>query len=803
MKRKSTLFILLTIFMMTTFTVVTAGRGVSPAVARALPGEKQSQSADLDNSSSAKDPITVVSTCDLPPGGQGAGIVFDYEVLGKKVILGASSSDETTSSDDDETVLAESASSDAVNQADANKVLLAEQTLYTSNSDFAMGIDSLLVPHIGNEVDIDDLREIKNEVSLLYQQGNYITSWSDCVELRSNGRLVIHVTEGFIYDVNVGRIGERAAVYVPAEKTTLGREVLEFIAPILLDENGLPRRPINLAQLDAGLQSISGDSRFASEQTFSRLRVPTPSFLDNSNGAFHADTVEPGASVLEVGIKVLADEVGAAEDPPFASRLIASTAALEDRRIDAFRNHFGQEFKRTFVDERLIRFALHSLELQEPSIKAAVVYIASDGDQVSIRVETADARPIEIQNIVRFDREEVSDREFTFDNGQFEPVEEAEAEAESESINPIVSLFRALFPGSAVGRDELVAEVERFWRAVQNPDSDSYQRHADQLYDLLIRSIENEFDARGIEVNTLLVAMDADLGLLPLASLYDSETEQYLAEKYRLSVLPSFRALDIRPSNLEGTEILAMGTSEFRQADRYAPLAAVPIELRLIKEIWGEAEVFRNADFTLENLRQQRREHPYSIVHLASHANFRAGRPGDSSIQLWDTTLPLNDLQVSTLNFNRPPLELLVLSACQTALGDEEAVLGFAGSFLNAEVKSVLASLWAVNDVTSLLYMIEFYRNLSQGLTKAEAVQNSQLALLDEQRTTQNLKELRLVVDLLLNDAQGRDDLTEAEMSRLRRMSDDIASDVEIADIAEEFTHPFYWSAYTLVGNPW
>jgi CHAT domain-containing protein len=818
MKQNRAFFVLLTVL-----AILANGRGGSTAIARTLSSETHLQSVSSDRHLLAEASTPGASTCNPATNGQGTGIVFRYQVLGKTVVLSHSS---------DETALADETPADA----SLERVLLADETLYNSDDKFKQEIDSLLAPYIGDEVHSTDLKVIQDEVSLLYSQRGYITSWSNCVELQDDGNLVIHVTEGFINDVNVERISENPPIYIPAEKTTLGREVLEYVAPILFDSNGLPQRPINLAQLENRLQALSEDPRFASHQTFSRLRVPTQSFLDRSiailreylqdvdqipqsltasqiqdfvsdledqksNEALHLDTIDLGASVLEIDLKVLADEVSTTEDATLAASLASSTNVLESRRNKAFQDYFGRGFESIFNTEQMIRFALHSLELQKPNIQAAVVYIASDGDRVSIRVVAPATESIEIRDIVRFEREEVSETEFTFNDGQFERVEEDEDEA----TNPLASFFGSLFGGSTVGRDELVVEVESFWRAVQNPNSDGYQRHADQLYDLLIRPIENEFRARGINVNTLLVAMDADLGFLPLAALYDSETEQYLAEKYRFTVIPSFGALDIRPSNLEQTQILAMGTSEFRQADRYAPLAAVPLELRLVEEIWGKTNstVLRNADFTLDNLRQQRREQPYSIVHLASHANFRAGQPGDSSIQFWDTTLPLNDLQLSTLNFNRPPVELLVLSACQTALGNEDAVLGFAGSFLSAEVKSVLASLWSVNDLTSLLYMIEFYRNLRQGLTKAEAVQNSQLALLDKQRTIQNLKELRLIVEALLDEEQTQEELTVAEISRLRRMLQEIDSDAEITAIAEEFTHPFYWSAYTLVGNPW
>ena len=717
---------------------------------------------------------------------------------------------------------------------------LEDLTLYDKDPDFKLDVDAIVSSYFGEVVSAAYLKAIQDDVTLLYLQRGYITSWVDCIELQTDGTLIIHVTEGFINDVNVGRIGENETVYVPAEATQLGQDVLAYLAPVLLDETGKPQRPINLSQVESRIQLLPQAVRLTSGEAFSRLRVPTKSFLDrsieilqksldqpslnqslqiesseieaaitrleNQRGMFHADTVEPGSSVLEIDFEILSEPASSTEEDALAA-IFSSTAALEERRNNSFTGYFGRESERTLVDARLIRFALHSLELQEPDIQAAVIYIASEGDRVSIRVENAYKQAIGIENIAQFEQEGLPNEEFTYnpENRRFTKV--PQEEDESSSGNGFFSFLRR---GNRVQRDALVLEVERFWRAVQNPDSDSYLRHADQLYDLLIRPIENELIANGIEINTLLVAMDEDLGLLPLASLYDSETEQYLAEKYNLSIIENFKSLDIRPSNFSQADILAMGASEFREADRYAPLSAVPLELSLIESIWGGSEtqqqtdVYRNEDFTLDNLRQQRRNHPYPIVHLASHANFRSGLPGDSSIQLWDTTLPLNQLQLATLNFNNPPVELLVLSACQTALGSEEANLGFAGSFLRlAEVKSVLASLWYVNDLASLIYMMEFYRNLRTGLTKAEAVQNTQLAMLDEQRLAQNLKELNLVIDARLNDSRYLERLTEAEYQRLQELSSELNSPGKIAELAEQFTHPFYWSAYTLVGSPW
>jgi CHAT domain-containing protein len=687
----------------------------------------------------------------------------------------------------------------------------ATQTLAHRDGGFRDELDALIEPYLGTRVTLADLRSIQDAVSLLYLQEGYVTSWADCARLDKQGKLIIEVTEGFIPDLNIGWLNEESTVYVPAEDGPRDWQyAADYLAPVLRTEDGLPQRPVNIEKLEARLQDLAADPRFAALDLFSRLRVPMRSPLETAidlqqqlegnpsiqtRYGFKADTLAPGASVLEIQLQnIVARAEDVAEDPQ-ASNLVSSAVRLEQRRSQQFLQYFGQGSERSFLDPTVIRFALHSLEQRRPEIKAAVVYIQADGNRVVIRAETSSAPPIEIQDIARFETKAPERDTYNSENDQFE----------SEGNNvPLGSRVFNFLRGNPVGRDTLVVEAEQFWRLVQNPNSREYREFADKLYDLLIRPIKNEFDEQGIEVNTLIVAMDPELGLLPLSSLYNFETGQYLSEEYRLAIIPSFRGLDIRPSSLSQADVLAMGASEFREASGYAPLTAVPIELRLIESIWEEdqVKVLNNEDFTLSNLRRERRNYPYSIVHLASHANFRTGRPGDSSIQFWDTSLPLSPLQLSTLNFNDAPLELLVLSACQTALGDEDAFLGFAGSFLDADVKSVLASLWYTNDLASLLYMMEFYRNLSTGLTKAEAVQNTQLAFLDEQRTMQNLKELALVVQSILNNDRSREKLTEAELERLKRLSFEINED-KISELAEELTHPFYWSAYTLVGSPW
>ncbi len=519
-----------------------------------------------------------------------------------------------------------------------------------------------------------------------------------------------------------------------------------------------------------------------------------------------------------------------------------STEDLESQIDREFEQYFGRDFTREIVDSKNLRYALHEMEKQEDSIKAAVVYVSSRRDRVFIRVETSQALPIEIRSIAEFELEEPeqerlfqpepkgktpfrTDRAKQAQPGQSNDQPDSQpgsgsGDDDDDSTGDGLSLER----GESVSRDALVLGVENLWRDIQQPGTDDYLQHAEQLYDLLIRPIERKLDEEGIKVDTLLFSMESGLRLIPLAALYDSETDEFLAEKYKISIIPNFSSLDFRRNNLQQADVLAMGISEFADSDTYPPLSAVPLELQLINNIWvgdenqlngtsasnerSQTRVISNEQVTIETLRNARREHPFQIVHLATHANFNPGDASDSEIQLWDSTLPLNPLQVDTLSWNNPPIDLLILSACQTALGDESAELGFAGLSLQAEVKSTLASLWYVSDLGTLIYMMEFYRNLGTSATKAEAVRKTQLAMLDEQRLQQNLNELEVIIQSLLrnNDVRWASEdssrsLTETEIQgietilrRLRR---------ERGEVISQLTHPFYWSAFTLVGSPW
>lgn len=509
---------------------------------------------------------------------------------------------------------------------------IEESSLYSdeSNPRFRKRVDAIITPYLGGMVSSADLTAIKDEITLLYLSDGYVTSRAENLSIQDDGILVVKVVEGFICEV---RVRSQDNSFSTAETTPLGRLILSYLEPVLRNPDGAPKRPINLSQVERRIRLLSQDERFEPGQTMSRLQVPIENFLDRyirlssvPSQAGQAeqrqilsefqtllegdrsDIAAPGASILEIAVEVK-KEVVADRDEDSSSddlsrvRLNSSIPALENRRLNEFRGYFGRAFDRQMVDPAAIRFALHSLELQEPAIRAAVVYVASDRERVFIRAETSQGRTIEIEDITQFERE-VPEDEFTFDSNRGGQVSRRREESEENTASS--ENTSQLKPGKTVERDELVEQVESLWKEIQKPNSDNYLRSSAQLYDLLIRPVEQELKVQDIEVNTLLFVMENGLRFLPAAALYDSETNKYLTEKYKISVIPNFRSLDLRPADLTQADVLAMGISEFSESDTYAPLSAVPLELELLDRTWrhssGSSKTFRNESSTLEGV---------------------------------------------------------------------------------------------------------------------------------------------------------------------------------------------------------
>ncbi len=325
------------------------------------------------------------------------------------------------------------------------------------------------------------------------------------------------------------------------------------------------------------------------------------------------------------------------------------------------------------------------------------------------------------------------------------------------------------FPG--LSRRQVLLVANEFRSEVTNVRSSrGFLRPSRQIYQWLMASLEDELQARG--VNNLVFLMDTGLRSIPLAAMHDGNG--FIVERYSVGLMPSLNLTPPTYNPLDGSQVLAMGATTFTSSG-LSPLPAVSLEVNTVSQLWQGSE-FLNDRFTFDNLLQQRQTTPFRMIHLATHAAFTPGDRSNSYIQLWDRRLTLD--QLGQLNWGNPPVDLLVLSACQTALGDRDAELGFASLAINAGVRTALASLWEVNDAATLGLMTKFYQQLQVTTTKAEALRQAQLAMI---RGEVRLENGNLVT------ANG-----------LIRLTEELK---ELGDL--RVSHPYYWSAFTLVGNPW
>ena len=317
-------------------------------------------------------------------------------------------------------------------------------------------------------------------------------------------------------------------------------------------------------------------------------------------------------------------------------------------------------------------------------------------------------------------------------------------------------------------QEALFKIIKQFHQQIQSPQSSAYLETAQDLHEIMIQPVKYHLLKENID--TLILCVGPKLRSFPFAALHDGEN--FLIENYAMTRIPGFNLTNWDYKRLDDAQMLAMGASEFAN-DK--PLPGVAAELAtLIPQVW-QGKSFLNEEFTVSNLKKQRQTYPYSIVHLATHAQFKPGDPSNSYIQFSDTQLNLK--QIKELNWNEPLVELLVLSACDTALGDINAELGFVGLALQSGVNSAVGSLWRASDIGTLGMMSEFYWQLKENSLKAEALRQAQIAMIQKQIRWR-----------------------EGQLETPRK---DISVSSELMTLEGlDLSHPYYWSGFSLVGNP-
>lgn len=335
-----------------------------------------------------------------------------------------------------------------------------------------------------------------------------------------------------------------------------------------------------------------------------------------------------------------------------------------------------------------------------------------------------------------------------------------------------------------VTREELNRAIAQFRSKLTNPNSDPLAE-AQQLYQWLIQPIEN--DLRQANAETILYAPDAQLRYIPLAALHDGE--EWSIERFRINYITAASLTDFETPPHEVIKVLAgafsKGSVSFQVGTRQfsfhgLPFAGVEVN-NIAAEIPGTT-ILLDLEFSPQATIPYMDDH--TVVHLATHAEFVSGFPDESFILFGNgDRVTLRDLSTWSL----PNVDLMVLSACETAVGGElgngEEILGFGYQVQRTGARGAIASLWSVDDGGTQALMNEFYGVLQEGTTKAEALRTAQIALITGDSTP--TEEQRGAIEIV--------PILESVPSE--------ASDSPKETRHEHLTHPYYWAPFILIGN--
>jgi CHAT domain-containing protein/Flp pilus assembly protein TadD len=340
---------------------------------------------------------------------------------------------------------------------------------------------------------------------------------------------------------------------------------------------------------------------------------------------------------------------------------------------------------------------------------------------------------------------------------------------------------RVIFQSKAVpvNRRDLSEKVVQLQTLLsKSGDPKELQQVSHQLYQWLIEPIRQQLDDNGIK--QIVFSLDRATRYIPMSTLHDGK--QYLIENFAISTILTADTIDnhdkLSPNKTENP-VLGLGLTQ--EVPGFKALTAVKAEINSIvkqpKNTTGlyPGRALFDRDFTetvLDNISSS-----YRIIHIATHGQFIPGKPDDSFLVMGDGNhLSINSIGVKG-NFNKT--HLVVLSACETGKGGPDSegleVSGIGNAFLLGGAKSVMVSLWQVNDPATSLLMQQFYKNLATGtMSKAEALRQAQIAFLTGKLTTKNTEAL--------------------DRAGARRH---IAGQLPIDSLA----HPYYWAPFILIGN--
>ncbi len=327
---------------------------------------------------------------------------------------------------------------------------------------------------------------------------------------------------------------------------------------------------------------------------------------------------------------------------------------------------------------------------------------------------------------------------------------------------------RPIHKSVAVTRNELRATVLAFREALLDPALDP-KPPAQQLYNWIIAPLASQLEE--LQTIAILYAPEDALRYVPLAAFHDGKN--WLIDRFRINNWTSSSTMDLASSISGDLKIVGgaytTGEYSFEIANQQFTFSGLPFageEMETLAARFEGTLSFPGEKFVFDDIYRERAN--FNVLHLATHAAAVVGQPSDSFILFGDgVRKSIRDIQA--LDFD---LDLAVLSACETAVGDTLSngveVLGLGYAMQQSGARSTIASLWSVSDGGTHALMSEFYRQLQNGKSRAESLQLAQRLLISNDRVAIASANRGVVI---------------------------------AGEIESKLSHPFYWAPFIIVGS--
>ena len=303
---------------------------------------------------------------------------------------------------------------------------------------------------------------------------------------------------------------------------------------------------------------------------------------------------------------------------------------------------------------------------------------------------------------------------------------------------------------------------------IDNPNSPSRK-----LYELFLSKIEPILKEN--KITTLLISVDRGLQAVPFAALNNGNS--FFGEKYSYAITPSLSLTPLEYVRNPKGKLLALGASNFKNLSN---LDFVEQELKNIQSL-NQKDVYFNELFTPKSLINNGSSSDYDRIHIASHAEFLPGDPTNSLIHTTNDIISMKNLSEFRIKRKDLPIDLFVLSACRTAIGDSQTELGFSGLALQASARSAIGTLWYIDDIVTSAYFVQLYDFLNQRIPKADAIRLTRSAFINKNIRVENDSILGVNGKVLVSNLQTN----------------------EIQNLGSSLNNPYFWAGIQIMGSPW